>query len=96
MKLKCIGGSCDGQSLWVDHDYLVIGDRKPVIKHQYSRFEDFNPSEPIPKTIEYNVEYYQIDCLKYSYSKDKEPNEIWFLRPPNLTTFDAIQFQFLK
>ncbi len=97
MKLKCIGGKCDGQLEWVDYDRLKIGDAVRVNEPTVFKIEDGIPStyEELVQKVVIKQHIYMIDCLKYSHVKD-DVSSIWFLRPPNLTTFDAIQFQFLK
>lgn len=97
MKLKCIGGQCDGQHQWIDRAYLKIGDVVQVIEPFQIKIEDFKPSlyEEMTKSIVQKYHNYIIDCLKYA-NKQGDKSEIWFLRPQNLTTFDAMQLQFLK
>lgn len=96
MKLKCIGGPCDGQSQWIEFDPR-IGDHIRVMKPLKFKVSDDIPTsyEEITKVVVANYYLYMVDCLKYSH-KQNDISEIWFLRSENLTTFDAIQLQFLK
>lgn len=94
MKLKCVGGACDGKVVPV-HENPRPGDAVRVIN--YPKF--LSPIEPAKyedqQFVEMEFHIYAIDCFKWSHSKT-DITEIWFLRPKNFTTLDAIQFQFNK
>lgn len=90
MILKCIGGVCDGMKVDVGKHYHQ-GDcaRVPDYPTTISEME-FTPTSLI--ACDYQI--YQIDILKWNDDKEKRIREIWFLRPTNFTTFDAMQFAF--
>lgn len=100
MKLKCIGGRCDGISVDIpDHARYREGDSIRVPDYPTSINEvdfSFNPSS---KVVVDNF-IYVIDVFRMTTpgggNAGFNKSEIWFLRPQNLTTFDAIQFQFMK
>lgn len=95
MKLKCIGGKSNGIIVDIASVEIREGDHIRVSIYPTSIDEydwKLNP-EPVV-SIEYQI--YQIDVLKWSDGKSKDVSKIWFLRPTNFTTFDAIQFQFNK
>ena len=97
MRLKCIGGICDGIT-WDIDNYYKQGDCVRVGKYPKliaEIIENFDPNKS-PEFMKIDYHIYIVDVLKYDNGKQREPDEIWFLRPTNFTTFDAIQFQFLK
>lgn len=95
MNLKCIGGKCDGTSIYVEQvKYREEDVVRVYVLPKLSAVTSLNSYEPLEDSIKVDFEYYKITTLKY---KEKDHiNEIWFLRPVNFTIFDAIQFQFLK
>lgn len=99
MDLKCIGGSCDGQMQLVERYNLVVGNsvrvsRFVLLSTVIEAYEKYT----LPDIVRSPYEFYVVDKLSCVNSVNEEQpiNEIWFLRPQNLTMFDAVQLQFRK
>lgn len=91
-KLKCIGGSHDGEWIYVDQNANRLGDIIRVVQHQelMPLTSDFNiNSIPDKITVQYNM--YKLEVFNFS-KEDKH----FFLVPYNWTAKDAIIFQFNK
>lgn len=96
MKLKCVGGKCDGMIVDVKDSQYRQGEGVRVPNFPTRITEDFDFNNP-PEYITGTYEIYIIDVLRYQHGKNKDDcSEIWFLRPTNFTAFDAIRFQFNK
>lgn len=96
MQLKCVGGRCDGMIINVDLPRERQGDAIRVYSYPI-RVAELDIKPPSSDDIAIDQFIYVIDVLKYQHSKRKNDySEIWFLRPSNLTSFDAIQYQFRK
>ena len=98
MQLRCIGGRSDGMIIKIpDHAMYRKGEAIRVPAYQRSLAEvDLRPDVIMPEIAHADYFVYIVDVLKYNFPGKNNYKEIWFLRPENFTTFDAIQFQFNK
>jgi hypothetical protein len=103
LKLKCIGGECDGQIQYVD-DRQVFGDQVQVskpIKFPINLDNDFQESlsafrqgrTPDSMVIKYHM--YRI-CAIYGTSIQGDKLTLKYLCPCNWHEWEAIQHQFGK
>lgn len=86
MKLKCIGGNCDGQVIYVDSCYQC-GDVIRVPNKFTFSVENTIPQFEPPPYITNPYSFYKIE--KFSY---KNPDwKVWFLIPEKWNIIDAIR-----
>lgn len=89
MKLKCIGGTNDGEWHYTNGPDKV-GDWVKIPEENRLSILDYNPSKvPEITTLNYNI--YKIGC--FHFSKD---DRYLFLHPEDWTAEEAIKHQFDK